>query len=155
MVLSEHAGRLDRHVRMSWFDRAAAVGVVTCEPGTPESAFVNGQVLSALSDAVFRIVNWVMRLAPIGTFGALATVVATYGAQILQQQLVMVGVMMLTSKGTAGIAGGAFIVLASSTGSPAHARTPVAVTASDRPAQDEISGDADSAASRHVGSSPG
>ena len=30
-----------------------------------------------------------------------------------QQQLVMVGVMMLTSKGTAGIAGGAFIVLAS------------------------------------------
>ena len=29
-----------------------------------------------------------------------------------QQQLVMVGVMMLTSKGTAGIAGGAFIVLA-------------------------------------------
>ena len=30
-----------------------------------------------------------------------------------QQQLIMVGVMMLTSKGTAGIAGGAFIVLAS------------------------------------------
>jgi aerobic C4-dicarboxylate transport protein len=30
-----------------------------------------------------------------------------------EQQLVMVGVMMLTSKGTAGIAGGAFIVLAS------------------------------------------
>jgi aerobic C4-dicarboxylate transport protein len=31
-----------------------------------------------------------------------------------QQQLTMVGIMMLTSKGTAGIAGGAFIVLASS-----------------------------------------
>jgi aerobic C4-dicarboxylate transport protein len=31
-----------------------------------------------------------------------------------QQQLVMVGIMMLTSKGTAGVAGGAFVVLASS-----------------------------------------
>ena len=30
-----------------------------------------------------------------------------------QQQLVMIGVMMLTSKGTAGVAGGAFVILAS------------------------------------------
>ncbi|MGP4020494.1 cation:dicarboxylate symporter family transporter [Saccharopolyspora sp. 5N708] len=41
--------------------------------------------ISALSVVVFRIVGWVMRLAPIGTFGALATVVATYGASSLQQ----------------------------------------------------------------------
>ncbi|MEB3366701.1 cation:dicarboxylate symporter family transporter [Saccharopolyspora mangrovi] len=41
--------------------------------------------ITALSGVVFRIVGWVMRLAPIGTFGALATVVATYGASSLQQ----------------------------------------------------------------------
>ncbi|MCI2416631.1 cation:dicarboxylase symporter family transporter [Saccharopolyspora sp. K220] len=186
--------------------------------------------ISALSVVVFRIVGWVMRLAPIGTFGALATVVATYGASSLrqlgflivlftatcvvyvvvvlgaimracklslfglmrflkaellvalstcsseavlpqmvrkleilgigrpvvgivipsgfsfnldgsavyltmaslflaqavginlswQQQLVMVGIMMLTSKGTAGIAGGAFIVLASTITAVGH-----------------------------------
>ncbi|GHH78097.1 hypothetical protein GCM10018793_27630 [Streptomyces sulfonofaciens] len=37
-----------------------------------------------------------------------------------QQQLVMVGVMMLTSKGTAGIAGGAFLVLASTITAVGH-----------------------------------
>ncbi|MEV0362338.1 cation:dicarboxylate symporter family transporter [Nocardia fusca] len=186
--------------------------------------------LSALSTVVFKIVSWVMRLAPFGTFGALAMVVAKYGAESLQQlgylillftatcvlyvvvilgaisracglglfavmrylkdellvalstcsseavlpalirkleelgvgkpvvgivipsgfsfnldgsavyltmaslflaqavgidlswqqQLVMVGVMMLTSKGTAGIAGGAFIVLASTVTAVGH-----------------------------------
>ena len=183
-------------------------------------------LIESLSHVVLKIVGWVMRLAPIGTFGALASVVAKYGASSLQQlgflvllftatcvvyvvvilglisracglnvftlmryfktellialstcsseavlpqlvrklehlgversvvglvipagfsfnldgsavyltmaslflaqavgidlswqqQLVMVGVMMLTSKGTAGIAGGAFIVLASAVG---------------------------------------
>jgi aerobic C4-dicarboxylate transport protein len=186
--------------------------------------------IAALSGVVFRVVSWVMRLAPIGTFGALAAVVATYGASSLtqlgylillflatcvvyvavvlglimracklsliglmrflkaellvalatcsseavlpqlvrkleimgigrpvvgivipagfsfnldgsavyltmaslflaqavgidlswQQQLVMIGVMMLTSKGTAGIAGGAFIVLASTITAVGH-----------------------------------
>ncbi|GGV44958.1 C4-dicarboxylate transport protein [Actinomadura cremea] len=186
--------------------------------------------IQALANVVFRIVGWIMRLAPLGTFGALATVVATYGADSLtqlaylivlftatcvvyvlvvlgaimracrlslfglmrflktellvalstcsseavlpqlvrkletlgigrpvvgivipsgfsfnldgsavyltmasvflaqavgidlswQQQLVMVGVMMLTSKGTAGIAGGAFIVLASTVTAVGH-----------------------------------
>jgi aerobic C4-dicarboxylate transport protein len=186
--------------------------------------------IAALSGVVFRIVSRVMRLAPIGTFGALAAVVATYGATSLtqlgylillflatcvvyiavvlglimracklslfglmrflkaellvalstcsseavlpqlvrkleilgvgrpvvgivipagfsfnldgsavyltmaslflaqavgidltwQQQLVMIGVMMLTSKGTAGIAGGAFIVLASTITAVGH-----------------------------------
>jgi aerobic C4-dicarboxylate transport protein len=37
-----------------------------------------------------------------------------------QEQLIMVGVMMLTSKGTAGIAGGAFIVLASTMTAVGH-----------------------------------
>jgi aerobic C4-dicarboxylate transport protein len=188
------------------------------------------RAIEALSVVVFKIVAWVMRLAPIGTFGALASVVAKYGASSLQnlgflillftgtcvvyvivvlgivsrlcgmsvfalmrylkaellialstcsseavlpqlvrklehlgvgkpvvglvipagfsfnldgsavyltmaslflaqavgidlswqQQLVMVGVMMLTSKGTAGIAGGAFIVLASTITAVGH-----------------------------------
>ena len=33
---------------------------------------------------MFKIVGWVMRLAPLGTFGALASVVAKYGAASLQ-----------------------------------------------------------------------
>lgn len=41
--------------------------------------------IQALSVVIFKIVNWVMRLAPIGTFGALAAVVANYGTQSLQQ----------------------------------------------------------------------
>lgn len=195
-----------------------------------ERAKVLTTLISGLSDVVFRIVSWIMRLAPIGTFGALAAVVSTYGAQSLaqlgylillflgtcvlyvlvvlgaimracrlglfalmrflkdellialstcsseavlpqfirklealgvgrpvvgitvpagfsfnldgsavyltmaslflaqavdihlswQQQLVMVGVMMLTSKGTAGVAGGAFVVLASSVTAIGH-----------------------------------
>jgi aerobic C4-dicarboxylate transport protein len=38
-----------------------------------------------VSEVVFTIVGWVMRLAPFGTFGALAAVVATYGATSLRQ----------------------------------------------------------------------
>ena len=41
-----------------------------------------------------------------------------------QQQLAMVGMMMLTSKGTAGIAGGAFVVLASSLTAIGMSRSP-------------------------------
>ncbi|MEU0514560.1 MULTISPECIES: cation:dicarboxylate symporter family transporter [Amycolatopsis] len=52
--------------------------------------------ISALSTVVFRVVGWVMRLAPIGTFGALATVVATYGASSLQQ----LGYLILLFTGT-------------------------------------------------------
>jgi aerobic C4-dicarboxylate transport protein len=188
------------------------------------------KLIEAMTHVVFKIVGWVMRLAPLGTFGALASVVAKYGASSLQnlgflvllftatcviyvivilglisravglnvftlmryfktellialstcsseavlpqlvrklehlgvgrpvvglvipagfsfnldgsavyltmaslflaqavgidlswqQQLIMVGVMMLTSKGTAGIAGGAFIVLASTMTAVGH-----------------------------------
>ncbi|MET7992882.1 cation:dicarboxylase symporter family transporter [Amycolatopsis sp. NPDC005232] len=46
--------------------------------------------ITALSGVVFRIVRWVMRLAPFGTFGALASVVATYGAESLQQLLYLI-----------------------------------------------------------------
>jgi len=42
-------------------------------------------LIEQLSHVVFKIVGWVMRLAPIGTFGALASVVAKYGASSLQQ----------------------------------------------------------------------
>jgi aerobic C4-dicarboxylate transport protein len=58
-------------------------GVALNTAGPAGAPLVSG--ISALSNVVFRVVNWVMRLAPIGTFGALATVVATYGAQSLQQ----------------------------------------------------------------------
>ncbi|HET6499751.1 MAG TPA: cation:dicarboxylase symporter family transporter, partial [Amycolatopsis sp.] len=195
-----------------------------------ERAAVITKAIGGLSDVVFKIVSWIMRLAPIGTFGALAAVVSTYGASSLaslgylillffitcviyilvvlgaimracrlglfalmrflkdellialatcsseavlpqfirklealgvgrpvvgitvpagfsfnldgsavyltmaslflaeavdihltwQQQLIMVGIMMLTSKGTAGVAGGAFVVLASSVTAIGH-----------------------------------
>ena len=197
---------------------------------TKEHSAPIAKLIEQLSHVVFKIVGWVMRLAPIGTFGALASVVAKYGASSLQnlgflvllftatcvvyvivilglisravglnvftlmryfktellialstcsseavlpqlvrklehlgvgrpvvglvipagfsfnldgsavyltmaslflaqavgidlswqQQLIMVGVMMLTSKGTAGIAGGAFIVLASTITAVGH-----------------------------------
>ncbi|WTE74755.1 cation:dicarboxylase symporter family transporter [Streptomyces sp. NBC_01615] len=203
-------------------------GVALNMAGEEGAPLIRG--IKALSDVVFRIVGWVMRLAPLGTFGGLATVVATYGAESLkqlgyliilftatciiyvlvvlgaimrachlslfglmrflkaellvalstcsseavlpqlvrkleilgigqpvvgivipsgfsfnldgsavyltmaslflaqamgidlswQQQLIMVGVMLLTSKGTAGIAGGAFIVLASTVTAVGH-----------------------------------
>jgi aerobic C4-dicarboxylate transport protein len=50
-----------------------------------ERAQILTRGIGALSEVVFKIVSWVMRLAPIGTFGALATVVSTYGAASLQQ----------------------------------------------------------------------
>lgn len=52
--------------------------------------------IRALSTVVFRIVGWLMRLAPIGTFGALAAVVAKYGATSLQQ----LGYLVLLFTGT-------------------------------------------------------
>ncbi|MFC3961457.1 cation:dicarboxylate symporter family transporter [Nocardia jiangsuensis] len=52
--------------------------------------------ISALSSVVFKIVSWVMRLAPLGTFGALAMVVAKYGAESLQQ----LGYLILLFTGT-------------------------------------------------------
>ncbi|WP_082544380.1 MULTISPECIES: cation:dicarboxylase symporter family transporter [unclassified Rhodococcus (in: high G+C Gram-positive bacteria)] len=53
---------------------------VSGEAGVPITRAIN-----SLSTVVFKIVAWVMRLAPIGTFGALAAVVANYGASTLQQ----------------------------------------------------------------------
>lgn len=50
-----------------------------------ESGAVLTSGIKALSTVVFKIVGWLMRLAPVGTFGALAAVVATYGATSLQQ----------------------------------------------------------------------
>jgi aerobic C4-dicarboxylate transport protein len=58
-------------------------GVALNVSGERAKTITNG--IGALSDVVFTIVSWVMRLAPIGTFGALATVVSTYGAASLQQ----------------------------------------------------------------------
>ncbi|WP_063814691.1 cation:dicarboxylate symporter family transporter [Nocardia fusca] len=52
--------------------------------------------IAALSAVVFKIVAWVMRLAPFGTFGALAMVVSKYGAESLQQ----LGYLILLFTGT-------------------------------------------------------
>ena len=52
--------------------------------------------IQALSVVIFKIVSWVMRLAPIGTFGALAAVVANYGTASLQQ----LGYLVLLFTGT-------------------------------------------------------
>ncbi|MFL4476149.1 cation:dicarboxylate symporter family transporter [Paeniglutamicibacter sp. MACA_103] len=52
--------------------------------------------IQALQTVIFKIVYWVMRLAPIGTFGALAAVVANYGTQSLQQ----LGYLILVFTGT-------------------------------------------------------
>lgn len=58
-------------------------GVALNMSGEAGKPLVRG--IDALSNVVFRIVGWVMRLAPYGTFGALATVVATNGAESLKQ----------------------------------------------------------------------
>ena len=56
-------------------------------------------VISALSEVVFTVVSWVMRLAPIGTFGALAAVVGTYGATSLRQLGFLVALFFATCVG--------------------------------------------------------
>ncbi|GAA4490009.1 dicarboxylate/amino acid:cation symporter [Actinoallomurus oryzae] len=52
--------------------------------------------IQSLSDVVFRIVSWIMRTAPFGTFGALAAVVSTYGVSSLKQ----LGYLILVFAGT-------------------------------------------------------
>lgn len=52
--------------------------------------------IQSLSDVVFRIVSWIMKTAPIGTFGALAAVVSTYGVASLKQ----LGYLILVFAGT-------------------------------------------------------
>lgn len=63
---------------------------------TRETSAPITKAIQALSHVVFKIVGWVMWLAPIGTFGALASVVAKYGASSLQQ----LGFLILLFTGT-------------------------------------------------------
>jgi aerobic C4-dicarboxylate transport protein len=76
-------GALTGHDILSALLVSILVGVALNVSGEQAAPLTRG--ITALSSVVFRIVAWVMRLAPIGTFGALAMVVATYGAQSLQQ----------------------------------------------------------------------
>jgi aerobic C4-dicarboxylate transport protein len=69
-------------------------GIALNLSGEQAAPLTNG--LTALSGVVFRIVGWIMRLAPIGTFGALATVVASYGASSLQQLAYLIGLFTAT-----------------------------------------------------------
>ncbi len=52
--------------------------------------------IDALSRVVFLIVDWVMRLAPLGTFGAMAAIVATNGADTLIQLGYLIALFMAT-----------------------------------------------------------
>lgn len=61
--------------------------------------------IDRLSQVLFRIVGFVMRLAPLGAFGAMAPMT-------LLDQLILLAVLLLTSKGAAGVTGSGFIVLA-------------------------------------------
>ena len=80
------------------------------------------ELLEIGSEMLFRAVAIVMWVAPIGAFGAIAFTVGRYGAGALAslgntpldiyQQLLLLGVLLLTSKGAAGVAGAAFVVLA-------------------------------------------
>jgi aerobic C4-dicarboxylate transport protein len=76
-------GALTGHDILSALLVSIVFGVALKASGEPAAPLTRG--ISALSGVVFRIVAWVMRLAPIGTFGALAMVVASYGAQSLAQ----------------------------------------------------------------------
>jgi aerobic C4-dicarboxylate transport protein len=71
-----------------------AFGVALNIAGPQAAPLVRG--VAGLSKVVFRIVGWVMRLAPLGTFGALATVVAQYGASSLQQLGMLILVFFAT-----------------------------------------------------------
>ena len=79
------------------------------------------------SHVLFAIVGFIMKLAPIGAFGAMAftigtsiylTMAAVFIAQAtntpmtLTQEITLLAVLLLTSKGAAGITGSGFIVLA-------------------------------------------
>ena len=79
--------------------------------------------LDYISEVLFSFINLVMKLAPIGTFGAVAYSVGSSGAAVLialtQLVLSFYGVvflilllMLLTSKGAATVSGGSFVVFA-------------------------------------------
>ncbi len=59
--------------------------------GKPVTDFI-----TALQGIIFRIVGWIMKLAPYGTLGALAAVTATYGASSLAN----LGMLVLVFTGT-------------------------------------------------------
>ncbi|MCX5046407.1 cation:dicarboxylase symporter family transporter [Aldersonia sp. NBC_00410] len=63
---------------------------------TKDQSAVITRLIEATSVVVFKIVSWVMRLAPIGTLGALASVTAEYGAESLQQLGFLILVFTLT-----------------------------------------------------------
>jgi aerobic C4-dicarboxylate transport protein len=54
-------------------------------------------LLEAITAPVFRVVNMVMRVAPIGAFGAMAFTIGKYGIQVLADLAWLVGSFYLTS----------------------------------------------------------
>jgi aerobic C4-dicarboxylate transport protein len=92
-------------------------------------------VIDQASHAFFTIIGWVMKLAPLGAFGAMAYIIGQYGiespasygndlsicllflAQALEfdlshgEQITALMVLMLTSKGMAGVPGSSFLPL--------------------------------------------
>ena len=88
-------------------------------------------VIESFSQVIFGIINMIMRLAPIGAFGAMAFTIGKYGVGTLVQlgQLIIcfyitcilfVVVLLLSSKGAAGVTGSGFIVLAATISAVGH-----------------------------------
>src|SRR5216684_3924795 len=99
-------------------------------------------VIDQASHALFAVVGIIMKAAPIGAFGAMAFTIGKYGVVTLvalahlmaalflaqatntdlsfAQQLGIIGVLLLTSKGAAGVTGSGFIVLAATLSSVGH-----------------------------------
>src|SRR5436309_3219804 len=94
------------------------------------------QLIEKSGQVLFTMVSFVMRLAPLGAFGAMAFTVGRYGPQslvalarlmgcfyltcVLFIQGMLLAVLLLTSKGAAGVTGSGFIVLAASLSAVGH-----------------------------------
>lgn len=104
------------------------MGVALVQIGEPVKPLVN--VIDMVLQSLFRVVAMVMRLAPLGAGAGMAFTIGKYGTCIyltmaaifvaqathtpltLWDQLTVLGVLLLTSKGSAGVAGAGFVTLA-------------------------------------------
>jgi Na+/H+-dicarboxylate symporter len=110
-------------------------------------------VIDQASHAFFTIIGRVMKLAPLDAFGAMAYIIGQYGiespasygndlsicllflAQALEfdlshgEQITALMVLMLTSKGMAGVPGSSFLALSATVAAIGHGAIPVAAVA--------------------------
>jgi len=62
--------------------------------GEPAEGLLRG--VENLSKVVFKVVGWVMRIAPLGAFGGLALTVGKYGIGTLHQLLILIAIFSMT-----------------------------------------------------------